>query len=524
MLFIDCFEDSCIPQKYHNDPKKIVCPCNKNQCAFLDIQWPQIKGQVYLYQSSKAGKRLEQSELGDKPEIKKRRRSISPSATVHINLNKQRQTIMGWGGAFTDAFGENIKALSPDLQEKLLQSYFGADGLQYNFGRVPIAGTDFSSRKYTYDDSEKPDYSLQHWALTAEDNQLKIPFIKRALEITKDQNIDLKLFASPWSAPAWMKTGKTLVRSHLKPDHQTYKAYAEYLMKFYDAYQKEGIRFWGATVQNEPVAANLPIYFFNSMQFTNQEMIRFIGEYLGPALEARGYTKDNFKLIVGDDPLGFLNHQVYEVMNDKKVQKYVSGVAFHWYTSGSILSYEYLTRLYEAVKDKIEFLMMSEACEGSMPMHKKVDPGSWYRAESYALDIIQDLKRHTNVWVDWNMALDYKGGPNWSGNNVDSPILVDAKKNEFVKQPMYYSLAHFTRFFKPGSVVVETKTKNSIVGKNVKTIAVHDTRSGHVIINVLNRSHHSKVMNITIDEQSGGKKNLKFTLKEKTVATVVVKL
>lgn len=524
MLLLNVFKDSCFPVKYDDDPNKIVCPCNKDHCAILNIQWPQTQGQVNIYQSSRSGKRMEQLELGDEINQKQELRRFSPSASVTVDLTKKRQTILGWGGAFTDSFGENMKVLSADLQEKLLQSYFGANGLQYNFGRVPIAGTDFSARKYSYDDSEKPDYALEHWSLTEEDHQLKIPHVKRAIEITRNLNVDLKLFASPWSAPAWMKTGNSLVRSHLKPDDLTYKTYAEYLMKFYDAYKKEGINFWGATVQNEPVAANLPIYFFNSMQFTNEEMTRFIGDYLGPALEARGYTRENFKLIVGDDSLGFINHQVPEIMENEKVQRYVAGVAFHWYTSGSILSYEYLSRVYEKVKDKIEFMMMSEACEGSMPMHKKVEPGSWYRAESYALDIIEDLKRHTNAWIDWNMALDYQGGPNWSGNYVDSPILVDTEKKEFVKQPMYYSLAHFTRFFRPGSVVVETKTKNSFVGRNIKTIAVHDVKTGHAIVNVLNRSNHAKAMDITINDESGAKKKINFTVEKKSITTVVVKL
>lgn len=521
MFLINWITETCHPVKFNNDAKKIVCPCNKDHCGNLDIRWPETSGQTLVYQSGRTGKRMEMFEPNEPQEAK--RNSFSPSASISVNLDKKHQTILGWGGAFTDAFGENLKALSPDMQEALLQSYYGPTGLQYNFGRVPIGGTDFSARKYTYDDADQPDLTLKGWSLAEEDHQLKIPFVKRAIEITKDLGVDLKLFASPWSAPGWMKTENTLIRRHLKPDDEIYKSYAEYLMKFYDAYKKEGIKFWGATVQNEPVAANLPFYFFNSMQFTNQEMIKFIGDYLGPALEARGYTKENFKLMVGDDSLGFLNRQVPEVMESEKVQKYVSGLAFHWYTSGAIMSYDRLTKIHDKIKDKIEFMMMSEACEGSMPMQTKVDVGCWDRAESYALDIIEDLSRETNAWIDWNMALDFQGGPNWSGNVVDSPILVDAKKNEFIKQPMYYSLAHFSRFIRPGSVVVESEAKNSFIGRNIKTIAVHDTKSGHLIVEILNRSNYAKAISIKINGH-GDQKIKDFTLDGRSIATVVMKL
>lgn len=465
--------------------------------------------------------------MANKPKKLKKTLSSSKSEII-VDLNKEHQTIMGFGGAFTDSFGQNLKDLTPDLQDKLLESYFGKNGLHYHFGRVPIGGTDFSARNYTYDDTKEPDYELKHWSLTKEDYEYKMPAIKKALNLAKqERNVDLKLFASPWSPPAWMKTSNSLVRGHLIDSDLVYSSYTEYLMKFYKAYKEEGINFWGATVQNEPVAAYLPIYFFNSMQFSNLEMTKFITKYLGPALEKNGYTKENFKLMVGDDPLGFLNNQVVEVMQNKQVQKYISGVAFHWYTSGNIVPYSKLTQLYDEIKDKIEFVMMSEACEGSMPLQKKVDLGSWSRAESYASDIIEDLLRQTNAWIDWNMALDLIGGPNWSGNFVDSPIIIDKNKNEFYKQPMYYSLAHFSRFFLPGSIRVETQSKDSLLsGKDLMTIAVLNKQTGHIIINIVNKSKSKKIVDLTIinkQEYAEGFKVKDFVVDKRSINTILVK-
>lgn len=516
----------CNRVRYKNE-KRILCACNEIYCGELKLNTPERRGQTFLYRTSRSGKRLELKDLGEITRINYKEHHFRvPKSNITVDLSKEYQTIMGWGGAFTDATGQNLESLPESLRHKLIESYFGPYGLHYNFARVPIGGTDFSNRSYSYDDLNKPDYELRYWSLTKEDREYKIPYILEAIRLSKDRNVDLKLFASPWSPPAWMKSNNQLVRGHLKNDNQTYAAYAEYLMKFYDAYKKQGINFWGATVQNEPVAANLPIYFFNSLQMNNNEMIRFIGKFLGPAMEKRGYTKENFKLMVGDDSLGFINHQVPEVLDDQLVQKYVSGLAYHWYTSGPIVPYRKLENLIEKIKDKIEFIMMSEACEGSMPMHKKVKPGSWSRAVSYAEDIIEDLNRNTNAWIDWNMALDMKGGPNWSGNQVDSPILVDAENKQFYKQPMYYALAHFSRFMKAGSVRVGTERRDSTFGGHVKLVAVHNKDTHHVVLNILNKSDRDEKININIRglPDDGGFKLNEFVADKKSITTVMVKL
>lgn len=488
---------TCNARKVDDDPNKIICVCDENACEDLRFKWPELPGQVYLIESTLSGKRFKVSDISSS----QAEQNPSIDDEILVSLNEEKQYILGWGGAFTDATGFNLRNLSARLADELLQSYFGIHGLQYNIARVPIGGTDFSVRAYTYNDSPEADLEQKNWSLAEEDTQWKIPFIKRAIQIAKDQtNTNLKLFASSWSAPKWLKDNNSLIRGSLIDRDEIYRSYTKYLMNFFDSYENRGVRFWGATVQNEPVSSGLPFYFFNSMNYhEDDQMAKVISDYLGPALQERGMTKDKFKLMVGDDSLGFINKQVPSIMSKPEVSKYVSGLAFHWYTSGSVVPYDALNKVYEPLKDKFEFVLMTEACEGSTPLAKKVDLGSWSRGESYANDIIEDLLRHTNGWIDWNMALDLGGGPNWSKNFVDSPIIVNGAKNEFYKQPMYYALAHFSRFFKPKSVRVETQIKASAIDVGLSAVAVHNKRTGHLVLNVLNKSFEEREITLIID-------------------------
>lgn len=499
---------------------KIVCVCDTSSCHDLLYSWPQQSGETDLIESSQSGKRFKVSSVDSLSNDIGHDHS-GESDQVDVDLNVRHQTILGWGGSFTDSAILNMKSLGEDLSTKLMASYYGENGLQYNFGRVPIGGSDFSTRAYSYD-NQTDDYELSHWKLTDEDLELKIPMIKLAMKLLKEAGNDqLKLIASPWSPPEWMKTSKSLVRGRLIKDDKVYSSYANYLMKFYDAYEAHGIKFWGATVQNEPVASFLPFYGFNSLQFTSSDMIEFVGRFLGPALVKRGMTKDNFKLMVGDDSLGLINLQVPAVMRDKEVQKYVSGLAFHWYTSGLLVPYSALTRVYNQIKDHIEFVIMTEACSGSPPSLKKVDLGSWSRGESYTTDIIEDLHRHTGAWIDWNFALDLGGGPNWAGNFVDSPILVDSSRGEFYKQPMYYALAHFSRFFRPNSVRVESSVKAKQSG--LSAVAAIKEDSGHVVVNLLNKSDKDRSVELKIGA-GDGLTSRTFSIEARSFNTVVLKL
>lgn len=444
-----------------------------------------------------------------------------------MDLSQRRQKIIGWGGAFTDSSGLNLYSLPKTLQDKLIEGYFGETGLGYNIGRVPIGGTDFSPRAYSYDDTGKPDYELKHWALAPEDYEYKIPFIKRATEILNKTGVELILIASPWSPPRWMKTNNEWIRGALIEDDRIYESYTNYLMKFYDAYERLGIKFWGATIQNEPLLSYTPGYYFNSLNMGSKQMIKFVSKYLGPALFARGMTRDKFKLIVGDENIGWLNYQTPIVMRDPEVKKYISGLAYHWYASGRLFPHDMINDLWNLLKDDIEFVMMTEASSMTPVFFKRVDLGNWLRAESYAVDIIEDLNRHTSAWIDWNLALDFTGGPSWIGNYIDSPIIVDEYSKEYYYQPMYFVLAHFSKLFLPNSVNVATTVERKKLNlfKEVLATAVYLNQTNHVVVNILNKSaldHKIKLVLVGLSGSDG--RNLTFKIDARSISSVVMKL
>lgn len=491
------------------DTDSIVCVCNEIYCDDFVFTWD--AGNSVHIQSSMSGKRFEVTKLDHVDHSNKLSRIV-------VDLAKPRQKLLGFGGAFTDAAVINIDSLPPKLAETLIESYFGLNGLEYSMARVPIAGTDFSDRPYSYDDADTPDFRLLNWSLADEDTRLKIPFIKKAIEIASKSGRNLQLFATSWSPPKWMKGNKQLVRGHLINSDQIYRIYAEYFMRFFDAYKQRGINFWGATVQNEPISAYLPFYWFNSMQFSESEQAKFISKFLGPALESRGYNKTNFKLIVGDDNLGFVNWAGPGLLRNPDVEKYVSGFAFHWYMN-NILPYSSLSRVYEKIKDKVEFIIMSEACNGWSPSDRGVKLGDWKRGVSYASDIIEDLNRHTSAWIDWNLALDMRGGPNWAKNYVDSPILVDRNSREFYKQPMYYVLGHFSKFFKKGDTVVES-TVNGL--RHIKVTAAVGKEGNHTVINILNSQSIDSRIPVIIKNQFGQTRTFSVSLEKQSINTLII--
>lgn len=457
----------CVARTYGHD--SIVCVCNSNHCDDLDLD-PTTKtepGLVLEVESSLAGRRFQTSELRFQQDSETCAESshgrITPDKTFKLTLTRSKtyQSIIGFGGAFTDAAGLVIKSLPPPLADRLVQDYYGADGIQYSLGRVPIGGTDFSTRPYSYNDlnassiGSETDFNLTHWKLQPEDFKYKIPIIKLALEkssAVSNSTHGVKLFGSPWSAPAWMKTTGKLNGGKLLgvPGSGYYDAWAQYFVKFFTAYRQHGIDFWGLTVQNEPTDGSMPFFPFNAMGWSATDYRNFIRLSLGPALDRAGFNpkeKDGLKIMIWDDTRTFMENFVNKVMESEG--GYVSGFAVHWYYP--LASRKLFDRLAAKFPDK--FILGTEACANYLPFPwiKHVQLGAWSNAESYAKDIMQDLQHAVGGWTDWNLALDTAGGPNWVNNMVDAPIIVNATAGEYYKQTHYYALGHFSKFLPPGS-------------------------------------------------------------------------
>ena len=177
-----------------------------------------------VYESSKSGNRFKESviELRELPNPED-----IPHITISINESQSYQKIIGFGGAFTDVTGFVLNSVPKGLSDHIMKSYFSGDGIEYNMGRVPIAATDYSFRRYTYDDIPE-DKNLTHFALAMEDHEYKIPHIKTAQRLS---TAPLKLFGSPWMAPNWIKTENTTNEIKGEVGGVYYDVWANYFVK-----------------------------------------------------------------------------------------------------------------------------------------------------------------------------------------------------------------------------------------------------------------------------------------------------
>ena len=371
-----------------------------------------------------------------------------------LDETKTYQEILGFGGAFTDSAAVNMYDMDAETIENIMASYFDPTGLDYSIGRVNMGGCDFSTRPYTYVDTPG-DVALDTFELQEEDF-LKIDLVKQANTF---RDVPLKMYASPWTAPPWMKSNNDYKgEGYLLPEY--YQAWADYFVKFLDAYKAEGIEHWGLTAQNEPWDGLVPNFTFNAMGWNATSQRVWISENLGPSLEAAGYS--DVKVMILDDQRPLVPKWAREVFSDERALKYVSGIGVHWYVDEVIPVPFALDQAHEEFPDK--FLLYTEACTGDRPWEaEKVMLGDWNRGERYINNIIEDLNHWVVGWTDWNLVLDMQGGPNWAGNFVDAPIIVNPSQGEFYKQPMYFAMAHISRFITPGSMrVALSHTDNSV--------------------------------------------------------------
>ncbi|KAF8375818.1 hypothetical protein PRIPAC_82247 [Pristionchus pacificus] len=258
---------------------------------------------------------------------------------------------------------------------------------------------------------------------------------------------------------------------NLKNGSEYSHSYANYLVRFIDEYSTQGIPIWGLTVQNEPSTGTDADYRFQTMYMSPQMEASFVREYLKPALNTSPNGK-NVSIMIHDDFRSNLPEWPDITLSEPQVDKLIDGIAVHWYGDRGVDPNK-LSITKE--RHPRQFILATEAC---ITDTAGVSLGNFTRAMWYAKDILEDLTHSVSGWVDWNIALDPQGGPNWVDNFVDSPIIVDKEKGEFYKQPMFYALGQFSRFIRPGAIVIGHSILSqseimAVAVKNIdKTIAV----------------------------------------------------
>lgn len=417
--------------------------------------------------------------------------------TIFVDPTIKYQTLVGIGGALTDASAETFAKLSKKNQQELLSAYYNKDkGIGYTLARTNIASCDFSSGSYTYvqdNDKDLKTFSVAH------DEQFKIPLIKQA---TAAAGGKLTLYVSPWSPPAWMKDNNSLIKGgHLLPQYR--QSWANHYVKFIKTYEAMGMPIWGLSVQNEPMAKQI----WESCVYTAEEERDFIKNFLGPTLHKSGLASK--KLIAWDHNRDQIFQRASTILNDKEAAKYVWGIGFHWYETwtGSGMQFGNVRQTHEAYPDKA--LIFTEGCKEKYDV-KKLD--DWTLGERYGYSMINDFNAGTAAWTDWNILLDENGGPNHVGNFCFAPVHADVKNDKLIYTNAYYYMGHFSKFIRPGAKRIGTASSRDLL----QSTAFLNT-DGKLVVVVMNQSDEKLKYSLWIKGQAATTTSLPHS-----IATLVV--
>ncbi|NNK74292.1 MAG: glycoside hydrolase family 30 protein, partial [Flavobacteriaceae bacterium] len=419
---------------------------------------------------------------------------LETDAAIIVDPSKTFQSLLGIGGALTDASAETFYKLSPENQTRFLEAYYSVEnGIGYSLGRTTIHSCDFSNGSYTYideGDAELKTFNIDH------DREYRIPFIKKAIEAAGGS---LTMYVSPWSPPAFMKTNNNMLQGgSLKTEF--YQPWANYYAKFIKAYEAEGIPIWGLTIQNEPMA----VQRWESCIYTAEEERDFIKNNLGPTLEQEGLGDK--KIIVWDHNRDLLYQRASVILNDPDASKYVWGTGFHWYEDwkDGIPMFDAVKLVNEAYPDKK--LIFTEGCNERFDL-ERIETEDPKLAERYGRSMINDFNNGTVAWTDWNILLDETGGPNHVGNLCFAPIHSNTPSQDFFLTNSYYYIGHFSKFIRPGAKrIISASTSNALL----TTAFVNDDASLAII--VMNQSENPISYSLTLGTRTAELKSLAHSI------------
>jgi glucosylceramidase len=369
------------------------------------------------------------------------------SQIIDVDAAKTYQTIDGFGFALTGGSAQLIQHMAPDARAALLRQLFATDenSIGVSYLRLTVGASDMNDHVFSYDDlpEGQTDTDMAKFSIDPDKADV-IPVMKQILAI----NPHIQILASPWSAPLWMKTSGVARGGVLKPEY--FPAYATYFVKYIQAMKAEGIIIETLTIQNEPLnEKNTP-----SMLMLESELDIFIKDNLGPAFKKAGITT---KIVLYDHNL---DHPLYplSILRDPAANKYIDGTGFHLY-GGTI---DAMTQVHDAFPRKNLYFTeqsVTARSDDAINLSKPV-----------ANIIIGATRNWSRNVLLWNLAADPSNGPHTNDGGCTGcrgAITIDGDK--VTSLLAYYTLAHASKFVRPGSIRIASNTLESLPNVAFKT-------------------------------------------------------
>jgi glucosylceramidase len=395
---------------------------------------------------------------------------------IVIDSQKVEQVITGFGGCFNELGWEALQSLPAQERASILSALFDTvSGCRFTLCRMPIGANDYSVDWYSYDETPG-DYGMKNFSVSRDEKRL-IPYINMARAI----NPHLRIWASPWCPPSWMKTNNhyacaakkdindlpenmqgTEMKTQFRMEDKVLKAYALYFQKFIEAYAVQGIPIYAIHPQNELNSCQV----FPSCIWRPEDIARFIGGYLGPQLESAGLNTQVFMGTIERPQI----ERVDSILQNAEAKKYIKGVGFQWAGKDAI------PLVHKKYPDLLLWQTETECGDGS---------NDWKAARH-----TWDLMRHyfsngANAYMYWNMVLDETGKSQW-GWKQNSMISINRQTGQVVYNPEFYLMKHLSAYVGPGA--------RYIPADNPHCLAFLD--KGHIVLLLFNPEETEKTVSI----------------------------
>lgn len=371
------------------------------------------------------------------------------SVNIQFDDSYTYQTIDGFGYTLTGGSAQSINKLNSQKRKELLQELFGnnENSIKISYLRISIGASDLNATPFTYNDlpAGQTDVSLSQFSLSPDNDDL-IPMLKEIIAI----NPHIKILATPWSPPTWMKNNNSFIGGSLKPEY--YGVYAAYFVKYIQKMKDEGISISAITPQNEPLhPGNNPSMFMSA-----EQQASFIKEYLGPAFVTANLST---KIIIYDHNCDRPDYPM-SILKDPIANDFIDGSAFHLY-AGDISA---LTTVHDAYPNKN--LYFTEQYTGTSGTF--VGDLKWHMKNV----IIGSMRNWSKVALEWNLANDANFGPHTPGGCTTCKGAITINSSDsYERNVSYYIIAHASKFVPPGSVRVASTQKGNINSIAFKTPA-----------------------------------------------------